>query len=378
VAPTPTPTSTFVPDWSVKMADSFILSNATLGRWSYENGTLLEGIEQLYAATKNEKYYNYIKTNIDRMVNSSGTISGYNMSLYRLDDITPGRVLFQLYSRTGDSRYKKAMDTLRQHLNSQPRTNSGGFWHKVGYPYQMWLDGLYMAAPFYALYGKTFNEPAALDDVTIKQIIQIETRTRDANTGLLYHGWDESKSIGWADPVTGCSPSFWGRAMGWYAMAAVDVLDYLPTTHPQRTKIIEIIQRLMTAAVRYQDPAAGVWRQVVDQGTRAGNYLEASVSCMFVYAMTKSVRLGYIDSSFLAHARTGYNGIIKQFINVSSSGTVNLTGTCSGAGLGALPSEGIPYRDGTYAYYTGISTRTNDLKGIGPFIMASIEIERTN
>ena len=314
---------------------------------------------------------------MDSLVNSSGSISGYSMGRYWLDDIATGRLLFIIYDKTKDSRYKKAMDTLREQLDKQPRTNSGGFWHKEAYPYQMWLDGLYMAAPFYTLYGQHFNEPEDFDDVTTNQLILIESHTRDPITGLLYHGWDESKQEGWADPVTGCSPCFWGRAIGWYAMALVDVLDFLPGDHPQRDNVIAIVRRLMAAVVKYQDPATGVWYQVVDQGGREGNYLEASFSCMIVYAMTKSVRKGYIDHSYLYNARTGYDGIIDQFINVNSDGKVNITRTCTGAGLGSLPPS-IPYRDGTYEYYVSIGTRTNDKKAVGPFISASVEIQNTN
>jgi unsaturated rhamnogalacturonyl hydrolase len=258
---------------------------------------------------------------------------------------------------------------LREQLKSQPRTNEGGFWHKKIYPYQMWLDGIYMAAPFYAEFGKTFDEPAAFDDVAF-QIMVIEKHTRDGKTGLLYHGWDESRKMGWANPETGCSPHFWGRAMGWYAMAIVDVLDYMPQDHAKRQDILAIFERMIAALVNVQDKATGLWYQVLDQGNRKGNYLEASGSCMFVYAIAKAVRMGYLAKTALDVAHKGYRGILDNLIRVDEQGLVNLEKVCSVAGLG-----GTPYRDGSYEYYVNEKIATNDYKGVGPFILASIEME---
>jgi unsaturated rhamnogalacturonyl hydrolase len=233
----------------------------------------------------------------------------------------------------------------------------------------MWLDGIYMASPFYAAFGQTFAEPAAFDDVA-RQIILIEKHTRDPQTGLLYHAWDESKQQRWADPQTGCSPHFWGRAMGWYAMAIVDVLDYLPSEHPQREDILAILERLIGALVDVQDESTGLWYQVLDQGQRAGNYLEASASCMFVYALAKAVRQGYLGQTYLDVARHGYQGILDNLLRLDDQGLVNLEKTCGVGGLG-----GTPYRDGSYEYYISERIVTNDYKGVGPFILASIEME---
>jgi len=235
----------------------------------------------------------------------------------------------------------------------------------------MWLDGVYMVNPFYAEYGKLFNEPENFDDV-VTQLTVMENHARDNVTGLLYHGWDESKTQAWADPVTGCSPSFWGRAIGWYAMAVVDVLDYLPAAHSGRTKAIGTIQRLAEALKNAQDPVYGTWYQVVDQRTRAGNYRESSASCMFVYALAKAIRLGYIDNNYLGVVKKGYAGILNEFIDINSNGTIDLTEVCITAGLG-----GNPYRDGTFNYYVYQTYKAeNDGKGVGPFILASLEIEQ--
>lgn len=355
--------------WSVRMAESIMLRYPNgYGNWDYVTGTVLKGFEELWRRTGDPRYFDYIKKTVDNVVNTNGTIDNYRLSDYNIDEINEGRMLLLLYKETGEEKYKQAADILRSQLENHPRTSECGFWHKQRYPHQMWLDGLYMGCPFYAEYGKLFNEPEDFDDV-VNQLTLMEIHARDSTTGLLYHGWDESRNQEWADPVTGRSPSFWGRAIGWYAMAIVDVLDYLPTDHTGRDSVIAILQRLADAVSDFQDDSTGVWWQVMDQGDREGNYLESSVSCMLVYALAKGVRLGYIDESYSTVAEKGYQGILKEFITENTDSTINLTRTCITAGLG----NG---RDGTYNYYvneTGI--RSNDGKGVGPFITASIEIE---
>jgi unsaturated rhamnogalacturonyl hydrolase len=215
-----------------------------------------------------------------------------------------------------------------------------------------------------------FNHPQAFDDVA-NQIIFIANHARDSTTGLFYHGWDESKQQKWADPVTGCSPNFWGRAMGWYAMGIVDVLDFLPADHPKREKILSIFRDLSQALVKYQDQETGLWHQVLDQGKREGNYSEASASAMFVYAMAKAIRNGYLGNEFMPAVKKGYQGIIANLIEVEPNGLVNLTQVCQVAGLG-----GNPYRDGSYEYYVSTPIVSNDLKGVGAFIMAGVEMEK--
>ncbi len=355
-------------NWSVRMADSVMRRNAPF-RWHYEYGLMHRAFEQVWQKIGDSKYYEQIASDINAWVGVEGNIKTYSVKEYNLDQIYPGRALFALYRTTGDERYKKAAYLLREQLKSQPRTNEGGFWHKKIYPYQMWLDGIYMAAPFYTEFGKTFSEPAAFDDVAF-QIMVIEKHTRDGKTGLLYHGWDESRKMGWANPETGCSPHFWGRAMGWYAMALVEVLDYLPQEHAKRQDILAIFERMIAALMNVQDKATGLWYQILDQGNRKGNYLEASGSCMFVYAIAKAVRMGYLAKTALDVAHKGYQGILDNLIRVDDQGLVNLERVCSVAGLG-----GTPYRDGSYEYYVNEKIATNDYKGVGPFILASIEME---
>jgi unsaturated rhamnogalacturonyl hydrolase len=233
----------------------------------------------------------------------------------------------------------------------------------------MWLDGLYMAAPFYAEYAAAFHEPAAFQDV-IHQFVLLEQHARDPETGLLYHGWDESRQQRWADPETGCSPNFWGRGMGWYAMALVDVLDLLPSTHPGRSRLVEILQALSRSLLHFQDAATGLWYQVVNFPGRAGNYRESSVSAMLVYTFAKAVHRGYLEADFLSAAGRAYTGLLAHMIKVDGSGRLTLEGICRVAGLG-----NTPYRDGSYEYYVGEKVVANDFKGVGPFILAALEME---
>jgi unsaturated rhamnogalacturonyl hydrolase len=233
----------------------------------------------------------------------------------------------------------------------------------------MWLDGLYMGEPFYAEYAVTFNEPAAFDDIA-KQFILMERHSRDDKTGLLYHGWDESKQQRWANPQTGRSPNFWGRAMGWYAMALVDTLDYFPEKHKQRAELVAILNRLAQAVAKYQEPRSGLWYQVLDKGTAKGNYLESSAACMFVYALAKGVRDGHLPDSYMQVARNGYSGILREFVKTDAHGQLNLEGTVNVGGLG-----GNPYRDGSYEYYLSENVVTNDPKGIGALLLAATEME---
>jgi unsaturated rhamnogalacturonyl hydrolase len=279
-------------------------------------------------------------------------------------------MVLMLYNTVNDnSKYLKAARLLKEQLNYQPRTNDSGFWHKNRYPNQMWLDGIYMAEPFYAEYAKRFNTPDAFNDIA-NQFILLEKHTRDPRTGLYYHAWDESKKELWANKTTGCSANFWGRSVGWYAMALVDVLDYFPKDNPKRDSLIRILRQLSAAVKNIQDAQTGLWWQVLDKRGEKGNYPEASASSMFVYALAKGVRKGYLDNSFLAVAQKGYAGIKKNFISVDSTGQTNLNKICAVAGLG-----GVPYRDGSYDYYVNEPVVTNDPKGLGACIMAAVEME---
>lgn len=363
--------------WSQRMADSAITRwpdgrFAPAGArwvWNYELGTFLEGMDTVWAETEDPRYFAYIKKSVDQFVRPDGSITTYVPAEHQLDSILLGRQLLLLYRVTHDPRYSKAATFLYGQLQQQPRNPDGGFWHKQIYPHQMWLDGLYMGEPFYAEYAASFSHPEAFRDIAL-QFEVIYEHVRDPKTGLLYHGWDESKKQPWANPATGDSSQFWARGVGWYMTALVDTIPNFPREDPGREKLIEQLQQLAPAIARVQDAKTGLWWEVLDKGGEKGNYLEASASCMFVYALVRGVRLGILPSSYLKNARRGYAGIRSHFVQTASDGDVSLTGTVKGAGLG-----GHPYRDGTYAYYIGEKTATNDPKGIGAFLLASSEIE---
>jgi unsaturated rhamnogalacturonyl hydrolase len=337
--------------------------------WNYELGTLLEGVDAVWLNTADARYYNYIKSSVDQFVGPDGSIPTWNVEEYQLDSILLGRQLLLLYGVTRDARYAKAATLLFQQLAHQPRTASGGFWHKQKYPNQMWLDGLYMAEPFYAEYASTFHHPEAFTDIT-HQFVLLDEHARDAKTGLLYHGWDESKKERWANKETGVSSQFWARGMGWHMMALVDTIAFYPEADAGRKQLIARLERDAAAVARYQDGETGLWYQVLDKPRSKGNYLEASASCMFVYALAKGVRLGYLPQSYLANAERGYKGVVSHFIVTGTGNAVSLTGTVKAAGLG-----GDPYRDGSYSYYISEKTVTDDPKGVGVFLLASVEME---
>ncbi|HET8829687.1 MAG TPA: glycoside hydrolase family 88 protein [Pelobium sp.] len=338
-------------------------------KWTYETGVYLTGISHVWKRTGNGEYFNYIQRCMDAFIENDGNIKTYKFADYNLDNVRNGHNLMMLYKVTGKKKYYTAALQLRKQLEEQPRTKSGSFWHKQIYPSQVWLDGLYMAMPFYAEWAAEFDEQKSFDDIAV-QFIDIEENARDKNTGLIYHGWDESKEQAWANKTTGNSPNFWGRAMGWYGMGLVDVLDYFPQDHPKRAELLAVLTRFATAIQKFQDKKSGLWYQVMDKPDGEGNYLEASASSMFVYAIGKGVRMGYLDASFEKVAEKGYEGIKKEFLVTDEKGALHLNGTVSVAGLG-----GKPYRDGSYEYYLSEKVVQDDPKGAGAFIMASNEME---
>lgn len=346
---------------AAKMADSVIARSPNgYGGWNYETATLLRGFEELYKATGDKRYYNYLKTTVDNAVSSKGAISGYSEGEYNIDQIKEGSLALYLYQVTGEEKYKIAAKALRQQLLHHPRTNAGGFWHKKKYAWQMWLDGLYMGQPFYAHYAKLFDE-ANYDDILL-QFTEMETHAVDSTTGLLYHAWDEAGKSSWADNK-GRSPVFWGRAIGWYLMALVDTLDHIPANYKEhRAELIKILQRQVKAIEAFQD-TDGVWWQVVNKVGEKGNWQESSATAMYVYAIAKGVRKGYLNQAHLPTATKGWAGLNKVFITQNSNGTVSLTNTCNGTGVG-----------GSLSFYYGRGKETNDSKGLGPYILAGVEV----
>lgn len=349
--------------------DSLTMHPGTPVKWTYDQGVVLEGFTALWKRTGNPQYFRYIQQSMDFFVDDKGNIRTYHPKDFNIDNIKNGRVLLTLYKATGNNKYRLAADQLREQLRGQPRTSEGGFWHKQRYPYQMWLDGLYMGEPFYAEYAALFHEDSAFRDIT-RQFVLMEQHARDPKTGLLYHAWDESHQQRWSNKITGQSPHFWGRAMGWYAMALVDALEYYPAGHPGRDSLLAILNRTAVAIKKFQDPKTGCWFQVLDKAGSKGNYVEASASCMFVYALTKGVRLGYLPDAYFGVAAEGYAGILRQFIRKNPEGDITLSGTVSVAGLG-----GEPYRDGSYKYYLSEKVIDNDPKGVGAYLLAAGEME---
>lgn len=337
-------------------------------RWNYELGTLLDGMDAVWYNSADTKYYDYIKRSVDPFIAQDGSIATYDASAHTLDNILLGRQLLLLYGVTQQKKYYEAATILRRQLADQPKNASGGFWHKQIYPNQMWLDGLYMAEPFLAEYAATFHEPQDFTEIT-RQFALMEKHARDPKTGLLFHGWDESKQQRWANPRTGTSANFWGRGMGWYMMALVDTLPYYPEGDPGRAQLLEILNRTAAAVVRYQDAGSGLWYQVLDKPGEKGNYFESSASCMFTYALAKGVRLGYLPAEYSAQAAAAWKGIQSHFLQ-TANGEPTLNGTVQVAGLG-----GPQHRDGSYKYYVSTPVVSNDPKGVGAFLLAASEEE---
>ncbi len=333
-------------------------------------GVILKGFEGLWMNTGDVKYFNYIQQQMDFFVKDDGTIKTYKPDEYNIDHVNNGKLLLLLYRVTLKEKYLKAARSLREQLNTHPRTHEGGFWHKKIYPYQMWLDGLYMGTPFYTEYAMIAHEDTAFNDIA-NQFIWMEKHARDPKTGLLYHAWDESKQMKWANPSTGLSPLFWARAMGWYATALVDVLENFPENHPNRKDLVAILNRLVIAIEKQQDKTTGLWKDILAYNGpgKEKNYFEASASSQFVYAVAKGVRKGYLPAAKIVIAEKGYAGLVKEFIK-TENGQTNLHGTVKVSGLG-----GNPFRDGSFEYYMSEPVIVNDPKGIGAFMLASNEMK---
>lgn len=339
--------------------------------WHYEHGLLFQAAAEAGQAFGDSGLRARALALAGALVGEDGAIATYRADEQNLDQVNPGKNLFALLSETGEGRYRKAIELLRGQLRRQPRCAAGGWWHKRIYPNQMWLDGLYMAQPFCARYARDFGDEGLFDDCA-GQFALVESKARDPRTGLLHHAWDESRVQLWADPETGCSPHFWGRAMGWLAMALVDSWESFPESHEGRAVLEGVFGRLSRALLAFQDPGTGLWHQVVDRGGQPGNYLEASVSAMLAYAFAKALRVGLSGDEALGPAADrAYEGCLRRFLAVDAAGRPRYEGTCAVAGLG-----GNPYRDGSYAYYVGEPVKANDYKGAGPFILASVEYER--
>lgn len=361
--------------WSLKMANTILAKSDSLiyyvdnkPKWAYDVAFLGMAIDRL--GNVDSKYSKYMEDWVRWFVKPDGSVTDYRLSEYNLDRIFPGRNLLTVYKRDPKPEYKLALDNFILQLNTHPKTNSGGYWHKNIYPWQMWLDGIFMASTYMAQYASEFNKPEWFD-VATTQTKMIYGKTLDSETGLLLHAWDESRSQKWCDPATGKSRYPWSRATGWYILAIEDILEYLPENHPDRAELILILQKTCEALLKVQDPKSGLWFQVLNQGGREGNYLEGSGSAMYIYAYARGAHKGYLDKKFLAVAEKAFDNFIKELVTVDENGKVTIHNICGGCGLG-----GNPYRDGSYEYYVNEKRFDNDTKGVAPFIMAAIELNR--
>ena len=338
--------------------------------WNYIDGCMLTALMEMARITGEEHYSDFVRECIDHFVNEEGEIRTFKPDDCNLDDINEGRVLFELYERTGREKYRKAAAFLREQLEKHPRTAEGNFWHKAIYPNQVWLDGIYMAQPFYALYEKHFGSGNYSD--TVGQIKNVRARMFSEEKGLYYHGYDASRSAFWADPVTGCSKNFWLRSLGWFAVALADLLGILPDGE-QKDSLASIFTELIGSIDRYADRSTGLFWQVPDQGGREGNYLETSGSAMIAYATLKGARLGFLDKEYAAKGQKTFNGIVDKYLTFTEDGELDLGGICLVAGLGPETNR---RRDGSYEYYISEPVVKNDAKGVAPFVLAYTEIKR--
>ena len=336
--------------------------------WNYIDGCMIKALLELYHITKDSHYLKFADNFIDYFVQADGSILSYDPKEYNLDNVNAGKTLFDLYTLTSKEKYRRAIDTVYGQLKTQPRTSTGNFWHKLIYPNQIWLDGLYMAQPFYMQYELAYNEGKNCQD-SYNQFLSVYQLMRDPRNGLYYHAYDDSKTAFWCDKVTGLSANFWLRALGWYAMALVDTIDIMPQSMAQeKAQLSRIYQELIDSMLPYQEEETGMWYQVVNRGGITPNYLETSGSAIFAYAIMKSVRLGLLNSSYFSYGQKAFDGICKKYLS-EKDGELQLGGICLVAGLGNKEM-----REGTFNYYMREPVVQNEAKGVAPLILAYVEI----
>jgi unsaturated rhamnogalacturonyl hydrolase len=353
----------------VRWPDGHLNPKGTPMTWGFELGIVLAGMNAVWTATNDPTYLAYLQRAVDQFVQPDGTIVSYDPQAYSLNNILIGRQLLTLYRVTHQEKYKLAAERLRQQIATQPRTASGGVWHSRATPNLMLLDDQFMLAPFYAEYAATFHEPQDLDDI-VKQFTLLEQHTRDATTGLMYHGWDESHTAPWANVSTGTSPNLWARGMGWYLMALVDTLPYVPEHDPHRTVLLAMLRRAAAAVERAQDPQSSLWYQILNKPGEKQNYIESSSVLMFTYVFAKGARLGYLPKPYGIAAARAWKAARFRFIRTTAPGEVKITGTVTHIALGASPAD-----DGSDDYYLHAPVVDDDPKGVGVFLLAGSEME---
>lgn len=354
------------PAWNLEM-----IRSGKSNKWNYIDGCMITGILELYEITGEARFLDFADRFLSGFVEENGHIRTYDPEEYSLDNVNPGKNLFPLYDLTGKEKYRKATERVRSQLSTMPRTPEGNFWHKLIYPNQVWLDGIYMALPFYMEYEKRFDAQKDCQDIC-QQIANVEIRMRDPETGLYYHGYDASRKMYWADPDTGCSPNFWLRAEGWFILGLVDVLEIMKDL-PMQAESVHLQHMLLDLAKalsKYQDPS-GLWYQLIALPELEGNYLETSGTALISAALLKAVRLGFLPESFRAVGEKAFYGIVDHRLTKNADGTPCVTGICLVAGLG-----GEQHRDGSVAYYLSEPVVQNDAKGVGPLLLAYTEMLR--
>ena len=339
-------------------------------KWNYIDGCMITAILALYEITGDEQYFTFAKRFVDAFVQEDGTIRTYDVKEYNLDNINTASNLFFLYEKTGEEKYKKALDLVRSQLDDMPRTKEGSFWHKAIYPNQVWLDGLYMAEPFYMHYETAFRKMGNSQDV-LKQFQNVEKHMKDPATGLYYHGYDESREMYWANPETGCSANFWLRSIGWFTLALVETAQATDETlYFEKRYFQKLLENLIDALIPYQDES-GMFYQVVNRADAQGNYLETSGTALIAYAILKAVRLGFLMPRYRVIGEKAFQGIADKYLSKNEDGTLKLSGICLVAGLG-----GKTHRDGSLEYYLSEPVVENEAKGVAPFLLAYTEMLR--
>jgi unsaturated rhamnogalacturonyl hydrolase len=351
-------------DWSRLMVDTTMRRTPdpkNLGGWGYAVSLYLYGQFLVYKRTGEKKYLDYIQGWVDRHVNEEGVI---DRSITALDYMLRGNLLLVLFFETKQEKYRKAADSIRQRFDTYPRTEDGGFWHALSRQHQLWLDGMFMSMPFLVRYGKTLGDEKYTNDEATKQLLIYAKHLNDPATGLMFHAYDESGAQPWADSTTRHSSIFWCRAIGWFGMALIEVLELLPHTHPHRKELIAQVRQLATAYAKYQDAATGLWYQVVDKGTLAGNWLETSSSSMYTYTISMAIVRKYIPKSFSPVACKGYRGVLTQ-LSVGSEGQTHIANICGGTNVGDLN------------FYLNRPRNTDDFHGLGAFLIMNEHMRST-
>lgn len=336
-------------------------------KWNYEDGCVLMGAKQLYEATGEEKYFDFIEKYLKQFIMEDGTIKNYELESFNIDSINAGKVLFFMYDKTGEEKYRKAIEFLMEQLRMHPRCSTGNFFHKEIYPNQIWLDGLYMAQPFYMEYETKYNNKENYSDI-VSQFENVQKYMYNQSKGLCYHAYDEAKEQFWANKETGCSPNFWLRSMGWYLMALVDVMDHMSREIYEQYRKLEDIYRLMIHGIlQYQDKSSRLFYQVIDREDVEDNYLETSGSAMIAYSIIKACRMGILlKEKYASVGMEMVESLIKNKL-WEEDGKLHLTDICHVAGLGPASN---PVRDGSVEYYLSEKIVMDDAKGVGPFMMA--------